>query len=360
MCLYFSFIFCFPGEFLRLVFKLSHLFFHYFYPVIQIVYWIFISKIKILTSKSLVGYYGYNILYPLCLSNDFNFSYSNILFFLLLISWSSWYQLIYLLSLVLTFIVLASLKYLMNLGESSYLYFWFPLAYRWKPASKCCWRGMEYMLGSVSQSLNSWLLEPVWEHQPHEALWFLFEQKPALPMYCLPWQNREGWGVEDISPVRRGSHSGPRRPSCPEDLASGQGAFPISHSLLCFSAFLQTFPASVWFHLPFVPLRSQLPILVWETSIKPLTFHSGCGVFFQELYLLSITSTDMGKNECSMCAQIPFWSSLWQLIQNCLPTIAHEIDTSPRQYLHLWNNGYKMGLGFNAGWSVERMNSYHS
>ena len=189
MCLYFSFIFCFPGEFLRLVFKLSHLFFHYFHPVIQIVYWIFISKIKILTSKSLVGYYGYNILYPLCLSNDFNFSYSNILFFLLLISWSSWYQLIYLLSLVLTFIVLASLKYLMNLGESSYLYFWFPLAYRWKPASKCCWRGMEYMLGSVSQSLNSWLLEPVWEHQPHEALWFLFKQKPTLPMYCLPWQN---------------------------------------------------------------------------------------------------------------------------------------------------------------------------
>ena len=148
-------------------------------------------------------------------------------------------------------------------------------------------------------------------------------------------------------------------PSCSEDLASGQGCFPISHSLLCFSAFLQTFPASVWFHLPFVPLRSQPPILVWETSMKPLTFHSGCGVFFQELYLLSITSTDLGKDECSMCSKIPFGSSLWQLIQNCLPTIAREIDTSPRQYLHLWNNGYKMGLGFNAGWSVEKMNSYH-
>lgn len=170
-------------------------------------------------------------------------------------------------------------------------------------------------------------------------------------MYCLPWQNREGWGVEDISHVRWGSHSGPRSPSCSEDLASGRwgGGFPISHSLLCFSAFLQTFPASVWFHLPFVPLRSQPPILVWEISMKALTFHSGGGVFFQELTSCLWLPQIWGKMS-PQCAQIPFWSSLWQLIQNCLPTIVHEIDISLKQYLHLWNNDYKMGLGFNAGW----------
>lgn len=96
----------------------------------------------------------------------------------------------------------------------------------------------------------------------------------AYPSHVLPALTEWGWGwggVEDISSVRWGSHSGPRSPSYSEDLASGQGGFPISHSLLCFSAFLQTFPASVWFHLPFVPLRSQPPILVWETSMKPLS-----------------------------------------------------------------------------------------
>ena len=119
------------------------------------------QKIKILTSKSLVDYYGYNILYPLCLSNDF-FAFLMILIILILISYSFCFKLAEVPD-VSSFtcwvwyspIVLASLKYLMNLGVSSYLYFWFPLAYRWKPASKCCWRGMEYMLGSVSQSLNS-------------------------------------------------------------------------------------------------------------------------------------------------------------------------------------------------------------
>lgn len=139
-------------------------------------------------------------------------------------------------------------------------------------------------------------------------------------MYRLPWQNREKWGVEDISHVRWGSHYGPRSPSCSEDLASGRwgGGFPISHSLLCFSAFLQTFPASVWFNLPFVPLRSQPPILVWETSMKPLTFHSGGGVYFQELYLLSMTSTDLGKDESSVCSDTLLIQSL--AINSKLPT----------------------------------------
>lgn len=178
----------------------------------------------------------------------------------------------------------------------SCLYFQLPLAYRWKPDSKGYWRGTKHMLGSVYQWLDSWVSRStsLLRHCPSSV----GKSPPSLSVACLDWERGLGVGIEDISLARGGSCPRPSSPSSSEDLASGGLGFPTSHILLCCNALLQTFPASIWFHPPFTPLRFPL---VWDASVKPLIFHSDCEFSFQELYLFSIISTDLGRAMSPQC-----------------------------------------------------------
>lgn len=224
----------------------------------------------------------------------------------------------------------------------SCLYLLFPWDCGWTPVSKvvggawntrwAVWASSwirEYGASMVAPTSRDTVL-PLWAKAP-----------PSVACSCLDRGERRR--VEDPSPYRWGSHSGLQQPL----LLWGSGPWkllvPCSHTFLCSRALLQTFPASVWFHLPFLSLGFPT---VLDASVTLLIFHSGCGFSPKKSYPFSIISTDLGseRDESTAYAQLPSWSSLWQLIWNCLLTAGHEVGTSLRWHLHVLETMVKRWL----------------
>lgn len=188
---------------------------------------------------------------------------------------------------------------------------------------------MEHRLGSMSQELNSWISGPLWEHQPPEAPSFLSKQKPNPPLppstaCCLPWQ-REGWGVKTFLLPGEALTLNPSSPSCFEDLACGGYAPPPQqpHPPLqqCSYADISCFCL-----ISFAFTSLGVP-RDWDASMTPLFSTLVVGFSSQELYHLSIISTDLGierwvHSVCSALLILSLVTNL-KLLTDCWPWNGH-------------------------------------